>query len=53
MEEKYEIRILKKQVEIAAKNLERMSKQETDAFKKLDFEFIISVLTDKPRQSTV
>jgi len=34
VEEKYEIRILKKQVEIATKNLERMFKQEIDACKK-------------------
>lgn len=53
MEEKYEIRILKKRVEIATKNLERMSKQETDECKKLNFEYVISVLTDKPRQSAV
>lgn len=53
MEEKYKIRVLKKKVEIATKNLKHMSKQETDECKKLNFEYVISVLTDKPWQNAV
>ncbi|MBJ8112367.1 hypothetical protein JDS99_22530 [Bacillus cereus group sp. N6] len=46
MEDKYEIRILKKQMEIVVMNLKRMSKQEIDACKKLDIDYLITVLTD-------
>ncbi|EOQ18634.1 hypothetical protein [Bacillus cereus] len=48
MEGKYEIRVLKKQLEIAINTLKRMSEQETDSCKKLDIDYVITVLTDKP-----
>ncbi|HDR7711232.1 TPA: hypothetical protein QCX89_003239 [Bacillus cereus] len=48
MEEKYEIRVLKKQVEIATNTLKRMSEQEQDSCKKLDLDYVITVLTNKP-----
>ncbi|WP_257205471.1 hypothetical protein [Bacillus cereus] len=53
MEEKYEIRILKKQVEIATNTLKRMSGRETDSCKKLDIDHVITVLNDKPWQDAV
>ncbi|MEN3134132.1 hypothetical protein ABDI49_27625 [Bacillus cereus] len=48
MEEKYEIRVLKKQIEIATNTLKSMSEQETDSCKKLDIDYVITVLTNKP-----
>jgi len=48
MKELYENQVLKKQVEIAVNNLKRMSSKETDKSKKLDIDYVITVLTDKP-----
>lgn len=48
MKESYENQVLKKQVEIAVNNLRRMSNNETDQSKKLDIDYVITVLTDKP-----
>ncbi|WP_180235251.1 hypothetical protein [Bacillus cereus] len=47
MEEKYEVRVLKKRVEIATKTLKCMSEQETNSCKKLDLDYVITVLTNK------
>ncbi|ENQ3106016.1 hypothetical protein ACEOWJ_002012 [Bacillus cereus] len=48
MKESYENQVLKKQVEIAVKNLKRMSDKETDKSKKLDIYYVITVLINKP-----
>ncbi|MGI2801584.1 hypothetical protein JC777_00990 [Bacillus cytotoxicus] len=47
MEESYENRILKKQIEIAVNTLKRMSEQEMDKCKKLDLDYVITVLTNE------
>ncbi|ADY20332.1 hypothetical protein P4U05_17070 [Bacillus paranthracis] len=51
MKELYENRLYKKQINIAVENLKRMSEQETDKLKKLDIDYVITVLTNKPHGS--
>ncbi|MDO6634115.1 hypothetical protein [Bacillus thuringiensis] len=51
MEGKYEIRVLKKQIEIAINTLKSMSEQEQDSCKKLDLDYVITVLTNKAHGS--
>ncbi|HFU6611234.1 TPA: hypothetical protein ACGPI4_005409 [Bacillus paranthracis] len=51
MKELYENRVLNKQIEIAVNTLKRMSEQEADKCKKLDIDYVITVLTNKPHGS--
>lgn len=48
MEETIENRLLQKQVEKAVSSLKLISAQETDTCRKLDIDYVITVLTNKP-----
>ncbi|PEP16092.1 hypothetical protein CN578_14340 [Bacillus toyonensis] len=48
MEESTENQLLKKQVETAVSSLKLISAQEVDNCRKLDIDYVITVLTNKP-----
>lgn len=48
MEEPIENQLLKKQVEKAVSSLKLISAQEADTCRKLDIDYVITILTNKP-----
>ncbi|MGH1048604.1 hypothetical protein [Bacillus mycoides] len=48
MEETTENQLLKKQVETAVSSLKLISAQEVDNCRKLDIDYVITILTNKP-----
>ncbi len=48
MEETTENQLLKKQVETAVSSLKLISTQEVDTCRKLDIDYVITILTNKP-----
>ncbi|MBK5435257.1 hypothetical protein EJ131_19400 [Bacillus mycoides] len=48
MEESTENQLLKKQVETAVSSLKLISAQEVDNCRKLDIDYVITILTNKP-----
>ncbi|MDA1869488.1 hypothetical protein PDK12_13620 [Bacillus cereus] len=48
MEEATENQLLKKQVETAVSSLKLISAKEADTCRKLDIDYVITVLTNKP-----
>ena len=48
MEETIENQLLKKQVEKAVSSLKLISTQEADTCRKLDIDYVITILTNKP-----
>lgn len=48
MEELTENQLLKKQVETAVSSLKLISAKEADTYRKLDIDYVITVLTNKP-----
>ncbi|MGX5648488.1 hypothetical protein ACWKS6_26500 [Bacillus cereus] len=48
MEEPIEKQLLKRQVEKAVSSLKIISAQETDTSRKIDIDYVITILTNKP-----
>ncbi|WP_242145849.1 MULTISPECIES: hypothetical protein [unclassified Bacillus cereus group] len=48
MKDSYEVQVLNSKLNAAVTFLKQMSEQETDKCKKLDIDYVITILTNKP-----